>query len=276
MAALNRVLGDENSAGRYEGMAVRIRGNLTERFWMQDHFAEYRSLEHGLIDRHGLSDADWAAVAFGVATREQESVLWPRLRDEKRFYYGGMPTGIVTEPEKYEAWEFSYPDSMDLAAMGRVWYLECQARARMGDAAGLVESIRRVARVGRESGYYWRERYTAKGGKGAQKYCEYPANLIRVVQRFLLGVDLRLDGSVFLSPTVTPEFWKHGFGHRLVWQNRVLDFRMRAGKVTGTYTGGELMLGVRGAESARVNGRKVRMEMGLVTFPASCRFEIRV
>src|SRR6266550_9220198 len=87
-----------------------------------------------------------------------------------------------------------------LLAMGRVWYLECQARARMRDAAGLVASIRKVCEVGRDGGYYWRERYGPKGGYGAQKYCEYPANLIRIVQRFLLGVELDLDGTVVLAP----------------------------------------------------------------------------
>ena len=45
------------------------------------------------------------------------------------FYYGGMPTGIVTRPETYEDWEFTHPDRHDLAAMGRVWYLEAWARA---------------------------------------------------------------------------------------------------------------------------------------------------
>jgi hypothetical protein len=98
-----------------------------------------------------------------------------------------MPTGIATEPDKYQNWEFNYPDRMDVAAMVRVRYLECQARTRMGDAAGLVESIRKVCAVGRAGGYYWRERYGAAGGYGAQKYCEYPANLIRIVQRFLFA-----------------------------------------------------------------------------------------
>ena len=38
---------------------------------------------------------------------------------------------------------------------------------------------------------------------GAEKYCRYGANLIRIIQRFLLGVDLRRDGSVVLAPTAT-------------------------------------------------------------------------
>ncbi len=164
-------------------------------------------------------------------------MLWPKLKDEARFYYGGMPAGIATEPDKYEAWEFSHPDRMDLAAMGRVWYLECQARARLGDARGLIESIHRVAQVGRDGGWYWRERYNAKGGYGARKYCEYPANLIRIVERFLLGVELRLDGAVTLAPTVPAEFWERGFGQSLRWREHVLNYRMHREGVSGTYSG---------------------------------------
>jgi hypothetical protein len=42
----------------------------------------------------------------------------------------------------------------------------------MGDAAGLMDSIRRVCKEGREHGYFWRERYGSEGGFGVEKYCE--------------------------------------------------------------------------------------------------------
>jgi len=287
-AALNRVVGDLASAGRYERIAQRIERNFIETFWVKDHFAEYLHPEHGLIDRHGLTDTNWAALAWGVATPEQVSALWPKMQRETRFYYGGMPAGIATEPALYEAWEFPYPDKMDLASMGRVWYLECQARARAGDADGLIESIRRVCRAGRENGYYWRERYGEKGGYGAEKYCEYPANLIRIVQRFLLGVDLRLDGSVALAPTAPAEFWQRGFGQTLSWRGRILEYRMTRDRMAGSYAGGSpqslaVRFGVSGRVRARLNGRSVPCEnddgMYRVTLPASsenrpCRFVI--
>ena len=247
VAALNRVLKQTTAAARYEAIAARIRSNFQQQFWVQDHFIEYISPGHGAIDSHGLSDTNWAALAFGVATPEQERILWPRLVGEKAFYYGGMPTGIVTEPDNYEGWEFSYKDRMDVAAMGRVWYLECAARARMGDAAGLIRTIHRVCETGRDSGYYWRERYTAEGPRGAEKYCEYPANLIRIVQRFVLGVDIRLDGTVALAPVAPPEFWRRGFGQALRWQGRVLDYRLEAHSLTGAYSGdGEQGIAIKG------------------------------
>lgn len=236
-ASLNRIVGSAAAAARYDELASGIRRHFIERFWLGNRFAEYINPERGPIGSHGLTDADWAALALDCATPEQQSRLWPQLRHETRFYYGGMPAGIATEPGKYEAWEFSYSDQQDLAAMGRVWYLEAQARARMGDPDGLLDSIRRVCRAGRDAGWYWRERYNAKGGYGAQKYCEYPANLIRVVQRFLLGVDFGLDGTLTLAPTVPAGFWKEGFGQTLSWRDRRLEYRFERDSLNMTYDG---------------------------------------
>lgn len=137
-AALNEIVGDDKSAGKYRQIADRIESHFRKRFWLNDHFIEYIHPEHGLISNHGLTDVDWSAIAAGVASAEQIALLWPRLKDEEQFYYGGMPTGIATFPKTYESWESTYSDTMDLAAMGRVWHLEAWARARMGDGQGLV------------------------------------------------------------------------------------------------------------------------------------------
>ncbi|MDD5705646.1 MAG: hypothetical protein PHR35_06955 [Kiritimatiellae bacterium] len=184
-AKLFRLLGNTEEARRCAATEERIVACFRRRFWAGDHCVEYIHPERGAISSHGLTDVDWAAVAVGMLAPDREAILWPALRQDPGFLYGGMPSGIATRPESYEDWEFTFNDRMDLAAMGRVWYLECQARARMGDRQGLMDSVRRVCRVGRESGYNWRERYNAQGGFGAQWYCEYPANLIRVVHRFL-------------------------------------------------------------------------------------------
>ena len=114
------------------------------------------------------------------------------------------------------------------------------------------------------------------------------ANLIRIVQRFLLGVDLRLDGSLSLAPTAPAEFWKRGFGQRLAWRDRVLDYRMKRGRFTGRYSGGmqEIMVRLDTVYSGRVkvNGKTTTSEtdgqMIRLTLPASaeskpCRFEVR-
>jgi hypothetical protein len=126
---------------------------------------------------------------------------------------------------------------------------------------------------------------------GPDTYCEYPANLIRIVQRFLLGVDLRLDGSLVLSPTVTDEFWKRGFGQTLAWRERTLRYTMKLRRIEGEYAGSApqllgvcLSIGTESIETrATIDGKPVltRREGKLVfiTLPpvqgtAPHRFEI--
>ena len=264
-AALNRALGEETAATRWQQLAERIRSNFARQFWTGDRFAEYIHPTRGAITAHGYTDADWAALAFGCTTPEQASIVWSKIRSESRFYYGGMPTGIATAPERYEPWEFTYADQQDLAAMGRVWYVEAQARARQDDAGGLIDTVRRVCRAGQNAGWYWRERYRASGGYGAQKYCEYPANLIRVVQRFLLGVEFGLDGSLTLAPVAPADFWKQGFGQTLEVRGGVLAYRFERSRFTAAWEGPkpQALIVRRGGREFRrtVTGRKLEIRL---------------
>ncbi|MBN2292232.1 MAG: hypothetical protein JXM70_07395 [Pirellulales bacterium] len=294
VAQLNELAGNHKSTRRYHKLADLIATHFRDKFWAKDLFVEYIHPQRGPISSHGLTDVDWSAIATGAADTKQISVLWPRLKNEKRFYYGGMPTGIATLPETYEKWEFTTNDQMDLAAMGRVWYLECWARAKMGDGPGLVESIRKVCREGRKNGYYWRERYTDKGAHGVEKYCEYPANLIRIVQRFLLGVEFDLDGTILLAPTAPDDFWKAGCGQTLNWRGRTLSYRFYRDHMSGHYCGESPQRlcvrfpkpGHKTAARATINGSPAEAtstEDGkvFVLLPATpterpCRFDIQV
>jgi hypothetical protein len=170
----------------WQTTADRIAECFRHRFWAKDHCVEYIHPERGAVSFHGLTDVDWAACATGILSKEQTDCIWPQLKNEKGFYYGGMPSGIATKPSTYEDWEFTINDRLDMASMGRVWYLECWARSRMGDREGILESLRLVIERGQKDGWYWRERYTPDGqGAGVEKYCEYAANLIRICNRFL-------------------------------------------------------------------------------------------
>jgi hypothetical protein len=191
-ARLHFALGDHVAAENRKNLSNVLAAKFIEHFWRGDHFAEYIHPEHGLVDSHGLSDVNWAAVAFQVATEEQLAKLWPRLTSEKGFWLGDMPTQTVTKPTAYEAWEQNFsapcpvPPLNDVAAMGRAWYLEAMACLQMKEHSRLVESTRLVCRTAAKSDGFWRERYhpqvdgTVKPG-GAGKYCEYPAVLVRVV-----------------------------------------------------------------------------------------------
>jgi hypothetical protein len=77
-------------------------------------------------------------VAYDVAAPAQADALWPRMMGEPAFWHGGMPTQTVSKPFTYQEWEFfqSHEDVgfavpvgplYDVAAMGRVWFLEWQA-----------------------------------------------------------------------------------------------------------------------------------------------------
>jgi hypothetical protein len=236
-AELNALAGEHVIAAGQHALAERLRLVFQSRFWNGRQFIEYFHPQRGAIAGHGLTDVDWSAIALGLATPEQRDALWPLLRNEPGFYYGGMPTGIAAHPAAYEDWEFSFNDRMDLAAMGRVWYIEARARAAMGDAAGLFESIRRVVAMGARQGYDWDERYNTEGGFGVTRYCEYPANLIRIMQRFALGITCELDGSLSLAPTVLPGHWAAGFGQTLHLGARTLSYRFAARCFRATYSG---------------------------------------
>lgn len=193
LAELNRLLGKRAASSNWARHADTLSSPFHEIFWKQDHFAEYVHPEHGVIDSHGLSDVNWAAIGLGVATGNHIKVLWPLLKNEPAFWRGNMPTHLVTRPGSYEKWEYAEPLpfaynswTQDVAAMGRVWYLEALACVRMRDHRRLRQSVINVCQMGKKSDWLWHERYHAGEGDtvhpaGTSGYCEYPAILIRVL-----------------------------------------------------------------------------------------------
>ncbi|MCY2953935.1 MAG: hypothetical protein NTU53_18490 [Planctomycetota bacterium] len=191
LAKLFAAAGDKPNEANWSAQADNLTKSFIAACWREDHFAEYIHAERGLVDSHGLSDVNWAAVAFGIATDRNLQLLWPRLLKEPGFWLGDMPTQTVTKPFAYEKWEHSepvpiqFPPLNDVAAMGRAWYVEAMACQRMGNRERLIESARKVSRAAKPSGY-WRERYHPQPNgtvtpAGAEKYCEYAAVLVRVV-----------------------------------------------------------------------------------------------
>ena len=191
LARLFHAAGDAASQAKWSVAADKLAETFHTTFWRDDHFGEYVHPKRGLVDLHGLSDVNWAAVAFGIVAGRKLELLWPRLLEEKGFWWGDMPTQIVSKPLSYQKWEYDEPLPVqarplnDDAAMGRTWYLEAVACQRMKAHERLLESARKVCRAAKADGY-WRERYhpqpngTVVPG-GAEKYCEYAAILARVV-----------------------------------------------------------------------------------------------
>jgi hypothetical protein len=161
----------------------------------------------------------------------------------------------------------------------------------MGDAHGLLKGLLKVAEIGRTNDYFWHERYQpdGKGGviaAGPNTYCEYPANLIRVVQRFLFGVEMALDGSLIISPTAIWDWWLEGFGQALIWRGRTLEYYMKANWIEGTYDGsGPQVLrvwlpGLAATDKikATVNGKpgaaEIKDDLIVITLPASSKMDL--
>ena len=183
--------GNTTAQSAWSAHADKLNETFQTAFWRDDHFGEYVHPVRGLVDLHGLSDVNWAAVAFGIAADRKLELLWPRLLNEKGFWWGDMPTQSVSKPLTYEKWEYDEPlpvpatPLFDAAAMGRTWYLEAVACQRMKAHKRLAESVRKVCRAAKTDGY-WRERYHAQPNgavtpAGAEKYCEYAAIVTRVV-----------------------------------------------------------------------------------------------
>lgn len=194
LARMGALLGDADRARTWAAETDLLARTFRETFWVGDHFAEYVHPVHGVVDLHGLSDINFAAIALGLATPEQEAALWPRLASEERFWHGGMPTQLVSNPLAYRDWERPEPlpfvhvngDFYDVAAMGRVWLLDALACRRMHDWERLRAATRLVCATGERHGWQWHERYHAQCDgmvkpAGPAGYCEYAAVLVRVV-----------------------------------------------------------------------------------------------
>lgn len=194
LADLCEAAGSADDALFWRKEASALRKKFLSLFWQEDHFAEYLHPERGIVDLHGLSDVNFAAIAFGLAEKEQCRIAWKRVCAEPDLWWGGMPTQIVSRPYLVREWELGadvgfVPDRgkvYDMAAMGRVFYLDMLASAAMEDWDRLRRGVALVCRRGLQDGGYWRERYTMlmdgrAVGYGPDRYCEYPAILVRSV-----------------------------------------------------------------------------------------------
>jgi len=194
LSAMHRLLGDARQEAFWKDEADGLAERTREAYWRDDHFAEYIHPEHGLVDFHGLTDVNWAAIAFGVAKEEQAETVWPQLTSTRSLWHGNMPTQSVSKPYAYRDWELAEPlpflnrsgDTKDVSGMGRVWYLETLACLKVGDLDRLKQSVIHVCNMGKEHDWLWSERYYPVPKEkvalvGPVGYCEYPAILVRTV-----------------------------------------------------------------------------------------------
>lgn len=193
MAFLFNSAGIIKRAEFWDNTADALGEAFRKNYWRGGHFAEYIHPENGAVDFHGLTDVDWAAIGLGLATEEQVKILWPKLIEEKNFWWGDMPTQAVSMPYTYRTWEFGRKVGFetngpiyDMGAIGRIWNVELLACMAMKDYKRIKESVKLVCRMGNKNDGFWHERYHMLQNKqvfaaGPKGYCEYAAILVRIV-----------------------------------------------------------------------------------------------
>jgi hypothetical protein len=191
LSKLYKSVGNDEKSAYWNKESDTLKKTFMKVFWKGDHFAEYVHPDHGVVDTHGLTDVNFAAIALNVADSRQCKTLWPLLKKDAGFWKDNKPTQTVTKPFTYEKWEFNAPVGWDVppygdqAAMGRVWYLDAMASIRMKDWDRLKAGAKLVSKMAVDG--HWRERYRPQPNGdlveagGAEKYCEYAAILARVV-----------------------------------------------------------------------------------------------
>ncbi len=187
-------LDDVQQSKRWQHEGDNLAERIRTHFFTGRHFAEYIHVDKGYVDKRRLTDVDFAAIGLDIATDEQADVVWKQIKEDESFWWGDMPTQLVSIPFMYEDWELNELTKMDLsggrlydaAAMGRVFYLEMLSCMRMCDYNRLREGVHKICLRGKIHDWLWFDRYhakedgTAKEG-GVAGYCEYASVIVRAV-----------------------------------------------------------------------------------------------
>jgi hypothetical protein len=205
---------------------------------------------------HGMSDANFALVGYGLADDAQSRKVWRYFKEhEKEFYFfNGVPcpTWTVEFPDTYTPDELgSFFPNKDRTAMARMWRHDCHMRKRMGDGEGIYQTIGYANALYRRSAGgglgFFGERYDMgrfKPGDLAQgsvpKYAEYPAEYnATVVGEVLFGISADEYATISIDPCVPTKWYKSGFGidDPRILKDRRIGFTYRPEQLAGWITG---------------------------------------
>ncbi len=221
--------------------------------------SEFRLLptdEPYLKFNHGMTDTNFAMVAFDVADDQQALKIWSYFREHESSFYevNGLfaPTWIAEKTETYGASDLNKrAPYKDCVAMARIWRYDALMRQRMKDGKGVHRTLGYAnALFDRPSGGgagWFAERYGLgrfQPGDEAQatipKYAGYPAiyNAI-IVQEVLLGMNVDVNGVIKISPSVPEDWYDIGFGQEGcgVLHNHKLGFTYNRNRFKGTLSG---------------------------------------
>lgn len=205
---------------------------------------------------HGMTDTNFAMIAFDVANRGRIDRVWDYFKKHESAFYevNGLnaPTWIAEKADTYGAAELNKrAPYKDCVAMARTWRYDALMRRRMRDGDGLYKTIAYAnALYDRPSGGgagWFAERYALgrfQPGDEAQatiaKYAEYPAvyNSV-IVQETLLGLDVDVWGTIRIDPCVPLDWYQKGFGQEGCGVRKDMDlgYTYRADRVEGWIEG---------------------------------------
>lgn len=178
---------------------------------------------------HGMTDTNFAALAFDVSNEEKSDRVWNYFKENESSFYevNGLeaPTWIAEKPETYGNSDLNKrAPYKDCTAMARIWRYDAMMRHRKRDGEGLYKTITYAnALYDRPSGGgagWFAERYGLglfQPGDEAQatihKYAGYPAIYnSTIVQQTLLGLDVDVWGTILIDPCAPLDWYKKGFG----------------------------------------------------------------
>jgi hypothetical protein len=219
-------------------------------------FEIHPAAEPYLKHTHGMSDANFALVGYGVADDAQARSVWKYFRaHEDAFYFcNGVPcpTWTAELPGTYTGDELnSINPTKDCTAFGRVWRHDVWMRRRMGDAPGIYKTVGWVnALYHRPSGGgdgFFGERYNMgrfipgdDAVDSTPAYAEYPAEYnATVVGEVVMGVTADVHGMISIDPCAPDDWYRKGFGieNPGILRDRDIGFAYKGGKLSGWIRG---------------------------------------
>lgn len=193
MASVAEFCGDEASATRYANLAEAIKQGLNADLWDgKDHYVTQRNPDGSSRDMVDY-DGNYAAIAFGATTnQEQITAMYRRLDGGPHTHPGNR--GTWTSEKYYGPGDCFGGNTGDSAtAMARIWWLDLDARYVTGDITNFYRYFEPVQNDLLQ--HTWlTERYNDQGKliRGPY-YHEYPEITAMVLREMIYGIDVKID-----------------------------------------------------------------------------------
>jgi len=213
MAKLEELLGRENKAAHYAGLAKKL-GEALDRFWdaEQGRYIDWIDSKGERHDHIHLL-ANQLPVIFGLASEEQAKQCAETINRHSDIW-SKFPSFVAAKIEDYTESEIGTGGPYDLCAAGRYWCWDAEFLAWQNDGEALLRQLLQVSEHAELDGYLMGERYdmnyvyynTGKDGErnwhGASLYYEYPNVFLYVLVCLYLGVRRGFDCDLIVNPLI--------------------------------------------------------------------------